>query len=138
MENSRVCDLAATYNPSEGPTDSGVHMAIEMIQAQGMPVGKTTFETIVWIGRFVQAFGGDEDTYTRIYRREVKAELCNSQRANDANVRRALLDRFPRTGGGKEPAIGTKKQPGPLYGLSSHAISALAVGVTWEALYGQD
>jgi len=57
--------------------------------------------------------------------------LCKNNRAKDANIRQALLDRFPATGGGKAPQIGTKKQPGPLYGVTSHLWSALAVAVTW-------
>lgn len=42
----------------------------------------------------------------------------------------ALLDLFPRTGGGATPQIGTKAKPGPLYGVSSHAWAALGVAVT--------
>ena len=42
----------------------------------------------------------------------------------------ALLDLFPRTGGGATPQIGTKGKPGPLYGVSSHAWAALGVAVT--------
>ena len=40
--------------------------------------------------------------------------------SEDAKRCRALIDRFPRLGGGKTPQIGTKAQPGPLYGLTSH------------------
>lgn len=104
------------------------HMAIEMVACYGMPVGKETFETCVWIGRFIQEFHRPVD---KVYRKDVKLNLCNSMRAKDANIRQAILDRFPRTGGGKTPQVGIKKQPGPLYGVSSHAWSALAVGLTW-------
>ena len=103
-------------------------MAIEMVACYGMPVGKETFETCVWIGRFIERFRGP---YDKIFRKDVKLTLCNSMRAKDANVRRAILDRFPATGGGKTPQIGIKPKPGPLYGVKSHAISALAVGITW-------
>jgi hypothetical protein len=58
--------------------------------------------------------------------------LCNSMRAKDANIRRRVLDIFPATGGGKTPQIGTKGHPGPLYGVTSHAISALALGLTFK------
>ncbi|MNY62967.1 hypothetical protein D3C86_1998680 [compost metagenome] len=60
----------------------------------------------------------------------MKLHLCKTPRAKDANVRQALLDMFPRTGGGKTPQIGTKAQPGPLFGVSSHAWAALGVAVT--------
>ena len=100
-------------------------LAIEGIACYGMPVGKETFDTCIWIGRFIQAHGGQ---HTLIYRPEIKHHLCRSARAKDANVRQSLIDRF---GPGKEKAIGTKKNPGPLYGIKSHCWSALAVGVTW-------
>ena len=103
-------------------------MAIEMVSCYGMPVGAETFETCVWIGRFMERFRGECD---QVFRRDVKLNLCNSMRAKDANIRQAILDRFPSTGGGKTPQVGTKKQPGPLYGISKHAWSALAVGITW-------
>jgi hypothetical protein len=65
-----------------------------------------------------------------IYRRDVKLRLCGTVKAKDANVRQALIDMFPKTGGGKIPQIGTKAQPGPLYGVASHAWAAVAVAVT--------
>ena len=106
-------------------------LVIEMVGHYGMPVGREVFETVRWIGRYEHAFGIDKTS--TIQRTAVKLQLCRSAAANDANVRRALLDRFPATGGGKEPAIGTKAQPGPLYGLTRHAVHALAAGVAhWE------
>jgi hypothetical protein len=103
-------------------------MLIEMVACYGMPVGKETFETCVWIGRFIEAFNGRTEY---VYRRDVKLTLCNSMRAKDANIRQAILDRFPATGGGRTPQVGTKAKPGPLYGVKSHAWSALAVGLAW-------
>lgn len=104
------------------------HLAIEMVESFGMAVGREVFETVFWIGRFCEAYNGD---FTRIGRKAVKMHLCQSMRAKDANIRRALLDRFPATGGGKTPQVGTKSQPGPLFGITSHLWSALAVAVTW-------
>ena len=104
------------------------HMVIEMVACYGMPVGKDTFETCVWIGRFIERFSGP---YEFVYRKDVKISLCNSMRAKDGNIRQAIIDRFPATGGGKTPQVGIKKQPGPLYGVSTHAWSALAVGIAW-------
>jgi hypothetical protein len=40
-------------------------------------------------------------------------------RAKDANIRQALIDKLG--------AVGTKKAPGPLYGISGHLWAALAV-----------
>lgn len=103
-------------------------LAIEMIASYGMPVGREVFETCVWIGRFVQAWH-TSDAVRLVYRRDVKMHLCGTAKAKDANIRQALLDRFPRVGGGKTPQVGTKAQPGPLYGVSTHAWAALAVAI---------
>ena len=105
------------------------HLAIEMVSSYGMPVGREVFETVLWIGRMMQAFGAADTSL--IYRRDVKLEICGLSRAKDMNIRHALLDLYPRTGGGKTPQVGTKKQPGPLFGMSQHAWPALALGVTW-------
>lgn len=93
-------------------------VACEMIASYGMAVGKEVFETCVWIGRFIEV----ARTETRlVYRRDVKLHLCHSPRAKDANVRQALIDRLGPQG--------TKKNPGPTYGMRSHLWAALAVGV---------
>jgi hypothetical protein len=107
-------------------------LCIEMIASYGMAVGREVFETCVWIGRFQQAWR-DPESVELVYRRDVKLHLCGSAKAKDPNVRQALLDMFPRTGGGKTPQIGTKGQPGPLYGVSSHAWPALGVAITAHA-----
>lgn len=98
-------------------------LAIEGIACYGMPVGRETFDTCVWIGRFWQAYGAA----TLIYRKDIKLHLCGQARAKDPHIRQALIDRF---GPGKERAIGTKAAPGPLYGIKSHLWSALAVAIT--------
>jgi len=93
-------------------------VACEMIASYGMAVGKEVFETCVWIGRFLEVARTD----TRlVYRRDAKLHLCHSPRAKDANVRQALIDRLGPQG--------TKKNPGPTYGMRSHLWAALAVAV---------
>ena len=67
--------------------------------------------------------------YKKIYRMDVKMYLCNNTRAKDGNIRQAIIDRYPANGGGKTPQIGTKKHPGPLYGVSKDVWSALAVAI---------
>lgn len=104
---------------------------IEMIEAQGMPVGKTVFNTCIWIGRFIQQSEFCKINHSLIYRKKVKLFLCGASNAKDKNIRQAIIDRFEPTGGGKTPQIGTKKNPGALYGVSSHAWPALAVGLAW-------
>jgi hypothetical protein len=107
-------------------------LCIEMIASYGMAVGREVFETCVWIGRFQQAWR-EPAAVELVYRKDVKLHLCGTTKAKDPNVRQALLDLFPRTGGGKTPQIGTKGQPGPLYGVSSHAWPALGVAITATA-----
>lgn len=110
-----------------GFIDAGVakHLVIEMVASYGMAVGADVFRTCVWIGRFEQAFSGP---FTELERKTVKLHLCGSMRAKDSNIRQALIDRF---GPGREKAIGTKKQPGPLHGFKRDMWSALALAVTW-------
>lgn len=102
--------------------------AIEMVEARGQSVGRETFETVFWSGRFWNQWSANDELKNRrrIYRRDVKIHLCGSARATDSNVRYALLDKF----GGESVAVGTKKMPGPLYSVKSHAWAALAIAVT--------
>jgi hypothetical protein len=107
-------------------------LAIEMVASYGMPVGREVFETVLWAGRFMQA-SRTPDAVQLVYRKDVKMHLCGSMKAKDANIRQALIDLFPATGGGKTPQIGTKAKPGPLHGVTSHVWPALAVAVTVAA-----
>lgn len=104
-------------------------VAIEMIASYGMSVGRETFETCVWIGRFMECCIDPEAVHL-IYRKDIKIHVCSNAHAKDANVRQALIDMFPPSGGGAIKQIGTKKEPGPLYGMNTHAWAALAVAVT--------
>lgn len=132
------CVLGAGVMPNDGMLAylrrdhfriNGHRLAIEMIASYGMAVGREVFETCVWIGRFQQAWSAP-DAVELVYRKDVKLHLCGTTKAKDANIRQALLDLFPRTGGGATPQVGTKAQPGPLYGVSSHAWPALGVAIT--------
>lgn len=117
---------AISVSSARGTAD---RLAIEMIASYGMPVGREVFETCVWIGRFKQVWRNPEEVEL-VYRKDVKMHLCGTTKAKDPNVRQALIDLFPAVGGGKTPQIGTKGQPGPLYGVSSHAWPALGVAIT--------
>jgi hypothetical protein len=95
-------------------------IAIEMIASYGMPVGREVFDTCVWIGRFIEA--AQPRSVSLIYRKDVKMHLCGTVKAKDPNIRQALLDRYG--------CVGTKKNPGKLYGVSKDIWAALAVAVT--------
>lgn len=98
-------------------------VAIEMIASYGMPVGKEVFETCVWIGRFIE---NCKVPVKLVYRKDVKIYLCGSMKAKDGNIRQAIIDKL-----GKQ---GTKKEPGPTYGVSGDAWNALAVAIVVNEL----
>ena len=103
----------------------GIHerecrVVCEMIACYGMAVGAEVFETCVWIGRYLEKLQGNME---RIKRLECKMHLCHSARANDSNIRQALIDRLG--------APGTKKQPGITFGVTKDIWAALAVAVTF-------
>lgn len=113
------------------PLITAGHIAVEMIACYGMPVGKEVFVTCVWIGRFIQMW---DSAWGLVYRKDVKMHLCGNTTAKDGNIRQALIDLFPATGldgRGVPSAIGTKKHPGPLYGIRKDEWAALGVAVTY-------
>ena len=114
-----------------GDNNKDKFLAIEMVACYGMPIGRDVFETVLWIGRFIQAWGSN---HQKIYRKDVKMFLCNNTRAKDSNIRQALLDLYPATGGGKTPQVGTKSAPGPLYGFKADMWAALGVALTYQAI----
>lgn len=116
-----VCDVLPRFKRA------GRVLAIESMHAMGMPQSQDVLDTQFWAGRFAQAWG---ESFLKILRREVKLHMCANSRAKDANIRQAVIDRFPPTGDGKTGQIGTKKQPGPLYGVSKDVWSALAIAIT--------
>lgn len=98
----------------------GHQLVIEMVASYGMPVGAEVFETVRWIGRFQEAWG-DDYPFDVAYRKAIKEHLCGTSKAKDPNVRQRLIDIVG--------AQGTKKEPGPTYGVKSHEWAALAVAV---------
>jgi hypothetical protein len=97
-------------------------LAIEKVASYGMPVGAEVFETVYWSGIFAEAWGLRDKLVVRIPRLTIKTHLCHSARANDASIRQALIDRFGKPG--------TKKHPGPTWGLKADMWAALALAVT--------
>lgn len=87
----------------------------------GAVSGHHIIETAEVVGRVVQACE-DRGLLVRLrYRREVlKALGVGGGASKDALVRQVVLELHP---GG----VGTKKAPGPLYGVSSHAWQALGL-----------
>lgn len=123
VPNEELRELLATFREI---TDE---LAIEWVSFYGKEIhaGSETFDTCRWVGRF-QEIWRDDATCHLIPRRQVRGELCGTQKAGDAEVRAVLIDRY----GGKEAAIGKKAAQGPLYGIASHCWSALAVAIVHQ------
>ena len=114
---------------------------IEMVASYGMAVGAEVFETCVWIGRFMEAIQENDVMPSLVKRQPVKLHHCHSPKANDANVRQALVDRFApgETNHGK----GSKSNPGWFYGFradvwQAYALGVYAVDVTFAQARGAD
>jgi len=115
-------------------------VGVECVASYGMPVGRTTFDTAMVAGHFEAYLHPFADSIHRIYRKSKSDEgidgvcmsICNDNRAKDSNIRQAIIDLYPATGGGKIPQIGTKDNPGPLCGVSKDVWAALAVALTLQ------
>ncbi len=90
---------------------------IEMIASYGMPVGKDVFDTCVFIGRLIEAYGSD--CVELVYRKTVKMHHCGSMKAKDGNIIQALKDKYGQKG--------TKKEPGFFYDTKADVWQAFAV-----------
>lgn len=105
---------ARTFNLVKGDS-----VVVEMIASYGMPVGKEVFQTVLMIGRIMEICYRQEIPCRLVFRQDVKLHLCKSPKAKDANVSQSLRDKYGEKG--------TKKKPGPLFGIAKHTWSALAV-----------
>jgi len=104
----------------------------ETMEYQGMPVGDETFETCIWIGEYRKTARDLGIPFRLVKRRVVRIHHCGSTRAKDSNVRGAIIGRFGYWEHGKT-GLGTKKNPGTLYGVTGHAFQALS-----NAVYAAD
>ncbi len=98
--------------------DNSDVLAIEKIVNQGNLIGQETIDSVEWIGRFQQAWGCPEDVL-KIPRRDVKKALGIPGSSDDAKVNARLRELIGEKG--------TKANPGPTFGVSSHAWAALGV-----------
>ena len=130
------------YNPLEfGKVDNdkileiiwnkGEVVVIEMVASYGMSVGATVFDTCVWIGRFEQAAIELDLPVTKVFRKEVKLNLCGMTRAKDSNIKQALVDRFSYERHAAKGGKGIKKDPGFFFGFAADVWQAYALGVTY-------
>ena len=145
---------------SEGPNGTVMDfdvLVVEDITFMGFEkVGKSVFDTAKVIGDFRTAWRIKHNDMMSVVhlkigvnyavlmpRQDVKNYLCDGGHFRDPDtgrlkaitdlvVKKALIAKFPATGGGKTPEIGTKPKPGPLFIMkgTKHAWSALALAVT--------
>jgi hypothetical protein len=121
--NDPNAKVRAMIRASEADT-----LAIERFEARGMAIGDDSIETMLWTGRFVECWRAPESVRL-VKRSAVKSHMCGTQKAKDPNIRQAAIDAVG--------APGVKANPGPTYGVTSHAWQALAVAVTLDAQINQ-
>lgn len=150
LENVEMIKTMAAWEPIDV-------VVIERMQGMGMAVSDDVLETVHWAGRFHQQALRHGIRVERLTRTAIKGRLCGTARANDSNVRAALIDRW----GGELAAIGGRncrtckgtgalgrpKVPcyachgarlesprGPLHGMAADCWAALAVALAWREM----
>lgn len=94
-------------------------------RTQAGPPSTQVVKTTEVVGRIMEMCHHRDMTWNAYYRREVLQALGCARKGNkDSLVRLACIELH---GGDKPQACGTKKNPGPLYGVTSHAWQALGV-----------
>src|SRR5690606_15202947 len=98
--------------------DNSDVLAIEKFMASGQSLGNESLDTVRWEERF-RLSSGEPEQVVMIPRLDVKRALGLNQRHGDKDVNARLAELI----GPK----GTKANPGPMYGVASHARAAMAV-----------
>ena len=128
VKNEELLELCYSFN-----RENVAHTAIEMVACYGMSVGRSVFDTCVWIGRFSEALSYQNIPIQFIYRKDEKMNICGTMKAKDGNIIQALIDRFaPNT---PNRGKGTKKEPGFFYGFHADIWQAYAVAVTYYDMF---
>jgi hypothetical protein len=92
------------------------------------PVGQAGRDTIKMIGAIRYICEQREAPFVEIPRGDILRHICGATKGGDTALRAAVMDRY---GGSRRVAWGTKKNHGPLYGLTgSHLLAALGVAIT--------
>ena len=129
-DNEQV--LAMIHRPEET-------VVIEWLRCYGAAVGQSVLRTAQFCGEVKQRCKVRMVHYHEMTRPEVCLALVGrTQKVSKAVVRRAVLDLYPKTGGGTNPEIGTKSEPGALFRMrckgGKHAWDALALWEAWKSV----
>ena len=128
MENLSVLDAMRrgyVYDENQYTWD---HVGVERVQASGMG-GNDIIITTEWSARFLErAFVGCQRPPVWHHRREVlrHLDISGGKGNKDSKVRARCIELH---GGDRKTAQGTKKAPGPLYGVASHSWQALGLAL---------
>lgn len=100
-----------------------VVVAVEAPTLFGKRVYPQIMETAIQAGRFLGLGAARVKTVRRFSRQETSLHCAGARSCDDKQMKHCLIERFGD--------VGTKKNPGPLYGLSgADMFDALAVAVT--------
>lgn len=111
-----------------GPIEGDVLLDFDMVVCEGITsygqrVGAEVFETAYNIGALRQRCACAAVRFEIMPRIDVKLTLCGTARAKDADVRNECIRRL----GPK----GTKKNPGPTFGVKGDCWQALGLALAW-------
>jgi hypothetical protein len=126
IENKDLLDVLESY------ADDNHQLVIEKVEGFGMTAGETLFETVFWAGRFFQHWVSMTGGANRLGRKEIKRRLCGVTTAKDKDINEYMMMRFGE--GDHRISHGTKKAPGPLYGIAGDGTAALAVALAWQII----
>lgn len=104
-------------------------VVIERVASYGMPVGREVFDTCEWIGRYTQVAKDLALDVEYILRQEEKLHICKSPKANDATIRKALIDRFAKHD--FKTGKGNSHNPDFFYNFRADIWAAFSVGVVY-------
>ena len=115
-------------------------LAIEIPSPRGQAMSWQLVDTIKWAGRFIQAW--HNDFIYEVDRKDVKLMLTGKAAGKDKNVRQGIIELYRREwtgqiGGGREPMLGLKSRPGPLFGMGGDKWAALGVALYHRSKHPQ-
>jgi len=102
-------------------------LVIEDITSQGT-VGKTTFDTCKWIGRFSERANTRNIPFEYITRGAVKKTLTGKiNKIKDGDIRKAVIaEVYPKY---------SRKDPGPLKGVKADIWQACGLALAWKKIH---